>query len=126
MNAIFSSLSIYCPVLSWEERVYNMADKDPIFDPDYCYFLEDNGRAIGFIVAHQHRRKLILKTIGLLPEYRGKGLSGLLLKQVHDQAKKDGLQAAVYATIRVGNTVYNMKRPGVRVYRKYVTMRKSL
>jgi GNAT superfamily N-acetyltransferase len=126
MNSIFPSQSIYCPVLSWEERVYNVAENDPIFDPMYTYFLEDRGRAIGFIVSYPYEKKLIVKTIGLLPEYRGKHLSGLLLKRVHEQAARDNLKAAVYSTIRVGNSIYKMKRPGVKVYREYVTMHKSL
>lgn len=126
MNAIFPHNSIYCPVLSWEERVYNVADKNPIFDPNYTFFLEDTGKAIGFIVAHPYDNQLILKTIGLLPQYRGKHLSGLLIKKVHDQASQDSLDAVVYSTIRVGNSIYKMKRPGVRVFRKYLTMRKQL
>lgn len=126
MNEIFPHNSIYCPVLSWEERVYNMGDHRPLFDPKYSFFLEDNGTAIGFIVAYPYQQKLIVKTIGLLPQYRKKNLSGLLIKKVHDQAEKDGLSAAVYSTIRVGNAVYRMKRPGVKVYRRYVTLHKAL
>lgn len=126
MNAIFPSQSIYCPVLSWEERVYNIAENNPIFDPTYTYFLEDKDQAIGFIVTYPYENRLILKTVGLLPQYRGKHLSGLLIKRVHDQASQDGLEAAIYSTIRVGNSVYKMKRPGVRVFRKYITMQKNL
>lgn len=126
MNAIFPSQSLYCPVISWEERVYNIADSDPIFNPNYTYFLEDNNHVIGFIVAYPYNRQLILKTIGLLPEYRGKHLSGLLLRRVHDQATQDGLEAVIYAMVRVGNSAYKMMRPGVKVYRKYVTMYKNL
>lgn len=126
MNAIFPSQSIYCPVLTWEERVYNMAMKDPIFDSNYTYFLEDKKQVLGFIVAYPYEKQLILKTIGLLPEHQGKGLSGLLIKKVHDQAKRNDLKAAIYAMIRVGNTAYKMKRPGIKVYRKYITMYKNL
>jgi GNAT superfamily N-acetyltransferase len=126
MNVIFPYNSIYCPVLSWEERVYNLAGKDPIFDPKYTFFLEDKSQAIGFIVAHSYNKQLILKTIGLLPEYRGKHLSGMLIKKVHEQASQDGLEEAIYSTIRVGNAVYKMKRPGVQVFRRYVTMQKNL
>lgn len=125
MNAIFPSNSIYCPVLSWEERVYNVVSDDLIFNPDYSYFLEDNGKPIGFIVAYPHNAELIIKTIGILPEYRGKHVSGLLIHKVHDKAAEDGLKAAVYSTVRVGNQIYKMKRPGVKVYRRYVTMRKQ-
>lgn len=126
MNAIFPSQSIYCPVLSWEERVYNVGATKPIFDPDYTYFLEDKDRTIGFIIAYPYDSRLIVKTVGVLPEYRGKRVSSLLIHKVHDLAAKDGLRAAIYSTIRVGNSVYKMKRPGVKVYRQYVTMRKSL
>lgn len=122
MNAIFPHNSIYCPAISWEERVYNMTGQGPIFNPKYSYFLEDKGNAVGFIISYPYQQKLIVKTIGLLPKYRGKNLSGILIKKVHDQASKDGLKAAVYSTIRVGNTVYKMRRPGVRLYRKYATM----
>jgi hypothetical protein len=122
-NAIFPFQSIYCPAISLEERVYNSSGK---FDPNYTYFLVDKRREVGFIMAYAHEGRLILKTIGLLPEYRGKRLSGLLLKPIHDQASKQDLKTAVYGMVRVGNAAYKMKRPGVRVFRKYVTMHKSV
>jgi ribosomal protein S18 acetylase RimI-like enzyme len=126
MNAVFPSQSIYCPKLSWEERVYNFNDLDNIFDSKYCYFLEDRGKPIGFIISFPHNDQLIIKTIAILPEYRGKRLSSLLIKKVHSQASKDGLGAAVYSTVRVGNSIYKKRKPGVRIYRKYITMHKSI
>lgn len=126
MNQIFPSMSIYCPVITWEERYYNMAEKDPIFNPDYTYFLEDNGKPIGMLIASSYKQKLILGVLGLLPEYRGHHVSGLLIRKVHEQASRDHLEAAIYAMIRVGNQVYKMKRPGVKVYRRYVTMHKQI
>jgi ribosomal protein S18 acetylase RimI-like enzyme len=122
-NAIFPFQSIYCPAISLEERVYNSSGK---FDPNYTCFLVDNKREVGFIMAYAYEGQLILKSIGLLPEYRGKGLVGLLLKPVHDQASKQGLKTAVYGMVRVGNAAYRMKRPGVRIFRKYVTMHKNV
>ena len=126
MNAIFPSNSIYCPTISFEEREYNVAVKDPIFNPLYTYFLKDKNKSVGFVISYPYKNQLILKTIGLLPEYRGKHLSGILIKKVHDQANQDGLEAAIYAMIRVGNLAFKMKRPGVKIYRKYVTMYKNL
>jgi GNAT superfamily N-acetyltransferase len=126
MNLIFPSQSIYCPVITWEERYYNVADKDPIFDPSYTYFLEDGGQPVGMVVAFPYKGKLILGVLGILPEYRGHHISGLLIRKVHEQASRDHLEAAVYAMIRVGNQVYKMKHPGVKVYRRYVTMRKQI
>lgn len=120
MNAIFTKQSIYCPVITLEERAYNVGG----FDAGYCYFLYDGKKAIGFIVAHPHKGNLILKTIALLPEYRGKKLSDIMVRRVHEQAKRDRLKASIYSTIRVGNAVYRARRSGVRIYREYVTLHK--
>lgn len=122
-NAIFPFQSIYCQAISLEERAYNASGK---FDPNYTYFLVDGKREVGFIMAYAYEGQLILKTIGLLPEYRGKRLAGLLLKPVHDQASKQGLKTAIYGMVRVGNAAYKMKKPGVKVFRKYVTMHKEM
>ncbi len=126
MNDIFPLNSIYCPVISLEERAYNMAGSEHTFDPRYCFFAYDGKRPVGFIVAFAHNGNLVLKTVGLLPEYRGKKLSDLLVRRVHEQAKKDGLKSAVYSTIRTTTQVYKMKRPGVRVFRRYITMHKAI
>jgi hypothetical protein len=122
-NAIFPFQSIYCPAISLSERIYNSSGK---FDPKYTYFLVDKGLDVGFVMAYAYNQKLVLKTIGLLPEYQGKRLSGLLLKPIHDQASKAGLGMAIYGMVRVGNTAYKMKKPGVKAFRKYVTMHKTL
>ena len=122
-NDIFPLQSIYCAAISLEERVYNSSGN---FDPDYTYFLTDRGSEVGFIMSYAHEGRLILKTIGLLPEYRGKGLAGLLLKTVHDQAESECLKTAIYGMVRVGNNAYKMRKPGVRVFRKYVTMHKEM
>lgn len=122
-NLIFPFQSSYCPAISLEERIYNSSDK---FDPKYTYFLTDEGSEVGFIMAYAYNDQLILKTVGLLPEYQGKRLAGLLLKTVHDQAAREGLKTAIYGMVRVGNSVYKNKHPGAKVFRKYVTMHKSI
>ena len=126
MNEIFPANSIYCPAISWEERVYNIADHKPFFNSDYSFFLEDGDRTIGFIVAYPYEDHLVIKTVGILAEYRNQNLSSILIKQVHDQAANDNLKSAIYSTIRTDTAVYKMRQPGVKVYRRYVTMRKSL
>jgi len=122
-NAIFPFQSVYCPAISLKERAYISSGK---FDPKYTYFLVDKDHEVGFVMAYAYGQQLILKTIGLLPEYQGKRLSGLLLKPIHDQASREGLGTAIYGMVRVGNAAYKMKRPGVKVFRKYVTMHKEL
>ncbi len=125
MTAIFPSLSIYCPKLSWEERQYNFRGKDPLFNPRYTYFLELEHLPIGLIVAFPYDTRLIIKTIGILPDYRGRHLSNLLVRKVYEVAAEDNLKAAIYAMVRTGNEVYKAKRPGVKMIRHYVTMKKS-
>lgn len=120
-NQIFPYQSVYCPAISLEERKYNAPGK---FDPSYAYFLVDDTREVGFIMAYPYKNQLVLKTIGLLPAYRGKRLANLLLKQVHDQAHKDRLTSVVYAMVREGNSVHRNKHPLAKVFRRYVTMRK--
>ena len=126
MNEIFPSQSIYCPVISWEERYYNRADKNIVFDPNYSYFLEDGKKAIGMIIASSYENKLLISVLGVLPKYRGHHVSGLLIRKAHEQAANNGLEAALYGMIRVGNQVYRMKRPGAKIYRRYITMRKQI
>ena len=122
-NRIFPLQSTYCPAISLAERAYNSDGK---FNPEYTYFLSDNGIEIGFIMAYVYDNQLILKTIGLLPEYGGRGLSKLLLRPVHDQAAREGITTAIYGMVRVGNKVYREKHPMAREFRKYATMHRSI
>ncbi len=122
-NQIFPYQSIYCPAISLEERIYHSPGK---FDPKYTYFLTDAGVPVGFVMAYIYRQKLILKTIGLLPEYRGKHLASLLIQRVHDQARSEGITTAIYGMVRVGNRVHRGKHPMARVIARYMTMHKKL
>ncbi len=126
MTAIFPHQSIYCPTLSWEERLYNFSDKNLFFNPRYTYFLEDKDKPVGMIISFPFKQNLVIKTIGVLPEYREKHLSSLLIRRVHEVAAEDNLKAAIYAMVRFGNTIHKRKRPGVKTVRHYVTMRKRI
>ncbi len=120
-NQIFPFQSTYCPAISLEERIYNSSGK---FDPAYTYFLNDSGKDIGFVMAYPYKNQLVLKTIGLLPAYRGKRLTSLLLDPIHKQAARDQLHTSIYGMVRVGNRVYKNKHPMAKVFRNYVTMHK--
>ena len=126
MNGIFPASSIYCPRVSLAERRFNLGTHKPRFDPRYSYFLDDRGQPVGFVVGLVHRSQLVIKTLGLLPSHRHLNLSTLLIKRVHDQAAADGLGAAIYSTVRAGNAIDRRERPGVEIYRHYVTMRRDL
>jgi ribosomal protein S18 acetylase RimI-like enzyme len=122
-NRIFPHQSVYCPSISLEERIYNSSGK---FDPKYTFFLLDGQKEVGFAMAYIYERNLILKTIGILPKYRGMKLSSLLLEPIHKNAVKDGARTAIYAMVREGNEVHRRKHPLARIFRRYVTMHKSV
>jgi len=122
-NRIIPQQSIYCPSISLEERIYNSSGK---FDPKYTFFLLDGQKEVGFVMAYIYEQRLILKTIGILPKYRGMHLSRLLLEPIHKNAAKEGAKTAIYAMVREGNEVHRRKHPLARVFRHYVTMRKSV
>ena len=124
MNHIFPDNSIYCPEISFDERIYNVPAAS--FVPKYCYFAYDGDTPVGFIVSRPYQNSLVLKTIGVLPQYRGKGIADILVRRVHQQAKSDGLKRAIYSTTRLSTRVYAKKRPGVNVFRHYMTLHKVL
>lgn len=126
MNQIFPANSVYCPRISLDERRFNLGPQTPRFDPRYSYFLDAADQPVGFIVGFVHRGELVIKTLGLLDSHRHLNLSTLLIKQVHDQAEADGLGAAVYSTVRAGNAIDRRDRPGVEIFRHYVTLRREL
>lgn len=122
-NQIFPFQSHYCPAISLKERIYHAGEK---FDTNYTYFLMDNDREVGFIMAYSYKKMLILKTIGILPEYRNQRLKGLLIKPIRQRAKQEGLKACIYAMVREGNNIHKTRGPGVNIFRNYVTMHKRL
>jgi len=126
VNAIFPSQSEYGTAYAKDEFFYIFGQQKEIFDSRYCIFLEDNGTAIGAIFCYKYNDSLIVKTIGVIKQYQGTGISKLLIKEVHKRAREDGLKTAIYALVRNGNRVSKMKRPGVKIIRQYVTMKKEV
>ena len=126
MNRIFPANSLYCPRISLAERRFNLGPLPPRFDPRYSYFLDDRGQTVGLVVGFVHQGQLVVKTLGVLPSHRQRNLSNLLIKRIHDQAATDGLVAAIYSTVRAGNAIDRLERPGVEVFRNYVTLRRDL
>ncbi len=80
------------------------------------YYAVDNGKVVGWCDVfpeenprQKHRGGL---GMGLLPEYRGKGLGSKLLAAVLDHAKKFGLE-------KVELHVYTTNQPAVALYKKF-------
>lgn len=80
------------------------------------YYAVDNNKVVGWcdVFPEENPRKSHRGSLGmgLLPEFRGKGLGSKLLAAVLDHAKKIGLE-------KVELQVYTTNQPAIALYKKY-------
>jgi len=69
---------------------------------------------------------IILKTIGVLPEYQNKRVGAALLHYQHKIAQEKEFTKEIYALIKLGNIVTKLPYPGIKVIRKYVALEKEI
>lgn len=60
---------------------------------DGCFYLKDNDKVIGSIMSLQTNKTLFVWQIGIVSEYRKKGLSYTLYEAVYNAAKEKGLSS---------------------------------
>lgn len=107
-NEIFEgSYSFYR--ISEEEFSFFAGHYAKMQNPHYIFIIKDpHQKPAGFSFAisdifNPHLKNVVIKTIGLLPEYRGLGLGGALLYVIYNNAKKDGFKELIFSTISVDN-----------------------
>lgn len=84
------------------------------------YLLYKGDDIIGFCSTFKENKStLLLKTICVLPEYRGLGLGNALAYKIHEDAKKDNIKKIIYALIREGNSISNFPKDGTVTLRRY-------
>lgn len=84
------------------------------------YLLYKGDVIIGFCSTFKENDStLLLKTICVLPEYRGLGLGNALAYKIHEDAKKGGIKKIIYALIREGNSISNFPKEGTVTMRRY-------
>lgn len=84
------------------------------------YLLYKGDTIIGFCSTFKENEStLLLKTICVLPEYRGMGLGNALAYKIHEDAKKDNIKKIIYALIREGNSISNFPKDGTVTMRRY-------
>jgi len=113
----------------------------PISEEEYNYIYDEYKRKtndiiiqiiskenkdIGFCSSRLDGENVILKTIGILPEYQGEKLGSALLYQQHKIAIERGAKKEIYALIQKENNVTKMPFPGVKVIREYVLLEKEI
>ena len=89
---------------------------------DALYLLYKGKVIVGFCsTSKENETTLLLKTICILPAYRGLGLGNALAYKIHLDAKKNGIKKIIYALIREGNSVNNFPKEGAVIFRRYAT-----
>jgi len=126
----------------------------PVVEPELVYFAEVEGEPVGFTLAlpewnmvlrHMGGRlnpwtiakalalkssvnALRLMMMGVLPEYRGRGLEVLMYRAMFERAPKLGISEGELSWILERNTAMNraLEAMGARVYRRYRIYEKPL
>lgn len=84
------------------------------------YVLRKGDEIIGFCsTSKEDDRTLMCKTIGIVPEYQGKGLGVALAYRIHADAARAGFKRILYALIREGNNLQNYPKEGAVIFRRY-------
>lgn len=119
---VFRGTSQYFTGYSWEEFSYWYLPLKSIITPRYFELLYHKSRLVGACHSFVQNNKLIMKTIGVLPEYQSQGVSRLMIYSQHRKALEDKLESVIYALVRTGNVVTKMPYPGVKIFRNYQTV----
>lgn len=75
----------------------------PMVDPELVVIAEINQQPVGFMFAFAVSKRLILKTMAVLPEFRSHGIGGQLINQVLVAGQKKGLTKAIAALMADDN-----------------------
>jgi len=78
-----------------------------------------NNKVVGFSYNILSDKNLIMKTIGLLPNWQEKGIGNALVYTVHKYAYDNHLEKVIYALIRKDNKVKNFPKDDAYIFRRY-------
>ncbi|MFA6295509.1 MAG: GNAT family N-acetyltransferase [Candidatus Paceibacterota bacterium] len=119
--------------ISEEEFLYFAEQYTQIPKPYYVFLLKNSEhKSVGFFFAmpdifNLNEKSLVLKTIGLLPEYQGKNLGSAMLYFVYMKAEKDGFKKFIFSTMSVDNErIKSITDQNSVPYRKYEVFEKNL
>ncbi|MBU0628438.1 MAG: GNAT family N-acetyltransferase [Nanoarchaeota archaeon] len=116
--------------ISFEEFYYIYKDIIKKADTSFCEIIEDkDSNPVGFCFSIPNpsiKKQVILKTLGILSEFQGKGLAAALLYSQHIKAKEKGFREFYYPLIRVGNNVTKFPYEGYEIITNYASFELSL
>jgi GNAT superfamily N-acetyltransferase len=118
--------------ISKEEFVYITNFYSSFLKKHYVFLIkEPAGKPVGFFFAlpdyyHPENVNVVLKTMGLLPAYRGKGLAQAMFYYIYRDALVSRFKNFIFSTTSVGNDKIDriVKNSDNKVYRRYETFMK--
>lgn len=124
--ASFEYNLFYSPI-SFEEFSVMYTELRAIVDPRLVKFaLDDIGKEIGFLFAipdlfEKPSKTIVMKTIAVHPDHRGKGLMSALANGVMSSAVSSGYTSAIYALYEASNLSGKLAHGGelIRTYHIY-------
>jgi GNAT superfamily N-acetyltransferase len=116
--------------ISKEEYLYLYEGYEKVLDQTFIHIISNlDGMDVGFctsIIDPLQKQTIVLKTIGVLPEYQGKKVGAALLYEQHRKAQELGATKEIYALIKMGNIITKLPYPGIEVIRKYVLLENEI
>ena len=116
--------------ISKDEFLYIYEDYEKILSQLLIQIMSNReGIDIGFcssIIDPLDKDTIVLKTIGVLPEYQSKKIGAALLYAQHKKAQEIGVTKEIYALIKMGNIITKLPYSGIEVIRKYAVLEKKI
>jgi len=119
--------------ISEEEFLYFAEQYTQTPKPHYIFLLKNaDNKSVGFFFAipdlfNPNAKGVVLKTMGLLPEYQGKNLGSAMLYFVYKEAKNDGFEKLIFSTMSVDNErIKSITDQNDIPYRKYEVYEKNI
>jgi GNAT superfamily N-acetyltransferase len=92
---------------------------DSKVDLKLSYFaLDSNGKEVGFFFNFIDQQYFIMKTVAVLPEFRGRGLSNAMLHLAASEASRRGIDRVMAALVRDGNQSESYSRKQKLLWKK--------
>lgn len=110
--------------ISFEEFVYNFLDSETTASLSYIV-RDKNKKAVAFFLGaldaySGNHKRIILKTMGVLPEYQRLGIARAIFYLVYLKGKQENITELIFSTMRTNNeTIRNITGRMHHIYREY-------
>ena len=120
---IFPETWLYVDI-SKKEFKYNYSDYNKLVDRCLITYVENkSGDVVAFYFAvpdiYSNEKVLVIKTMGVAPEYQGKGIGGALFYSIHKKSRKQGFEKYIFSTMEKNNRKIQKLTYSDNIYREY-------